>query len=72
MPSKSELLRYQMQQRDGAYEEYFRRLIEAGADATGDITPEYAGLEARDLARSRRWRKCSPPERSISVFMRRC
>lgn len=39
-------LRRKMQTIDGAYEEYFKSLIEKDIYITGDITPSYSGLDA--------------------------
>lgn len=41
-------LRYAMQNVDGAYEEYFRNLIDENVSITGDITPTYSALDAEN------------------------
>ena len=51
--NRGQLLRYRMQHRVGVYENYFRSLICGGIQATGDITPVYAGLSARHFAHIR-------------------
>lgn len=51
--SAPSFIRFQMQQRDGAYESYFRRLIDAGVDSTGDLSPSYSDLPASSLERIR-------------------
>lgn len=43
------VIRFQMQQRDGAYEAYFRSLVDAGVEATGDLSPTYSELPASSL-----------------------
>ncbi|WP_421853245.1 sulfotransferase [Oricola sp.] len=44
------VLRYEMQNRRGAYEAYFRSIVDQGYRVTGDITPSYALLPVQRLA----------------------
>jgi hypothetical protein len=38
---------FEMQRVPGAYERYFKNKVKGDVNSTGDITPEYAGLEAK-------------------------
>jgi hypothetical protein len=41
---------FEMQRVPGAYERYFKNKVKDDVNSTGDITPEYAGLEAKHFA----------------------
>jgi hypothetical protein len=41
---------FEMQRVPGAYERYFKNKVKDDVNSTGDITPEYAGLEAKHFS----------------------